>query len=297
MILVVGATGLLGSEICQKLAGRGEKVRGLIRLTSSSEKVESLRRLGVELCVGDLKDPASLAVACRDVDAVISTASSTLSRQPGDSIESVDESGQLHLVEAAKGAAVRRFVFVSFRRSTGISFPVADAKAQVENAIADMNFTVIQATYFMEVWLSPMLGFDYANATARIYGPGTRPISWVSLPDVAEMCVLALRNPAAERKVIQFGGPEMLSPNEVVARFEAIGGKRFKCEHIPEDALRAQYEAATDPMQKSFAGLMLAYSAGDAIDMKSIQERFGIVLTTIDQYARRVLERATMRES
>ena len=57
MILVVGATGLLGSEICQKLAGRGEKVRGLIRLTSSSEKVESLRRLGVELCVGDLKDP------------------------------------------------------------------------------------------------------------------------------------------------------------------------------------------------------------------------------------------------
>jgi len=42
---------------------------------------------------------------------------------------------------------------------------------------------------------------------------------------------------------------------------------------------------------------MLAYSAGDAIDMKSIQERFGIVLTTIDQYARRVLGHATMRES
>jgi len=41
MILVVGATGLLGSEICLKLTGRGEKVRGLIRLTSSSEKVES----------------------------------------------------------------------------------------------------------------------------------------------------------------------------------------------------------------------------------------------------------------
>ena len=41
MILVVGATGLLGSEICLKLAERGEKVRGLIRLTSSSEKVES----------------------------------------------------------------------------------------------------------------------------------------------------------------------------------------------------------------------------------------------------------------
>ncbi len=190
MILVVGATGLLGTEICRRLARRGEKVRGLVRTTSSAEKVDLLRRSGVELCIGDLKDPASLAAACRGVEAVISTASSTLSRQPGDSIESVDEAGQLHLVDAAKAAAVHRFVyFVS--RLAGISFPVAEAKARVENAIADMNFTVIQATYFMDVWLSPALGFDYANATARIYGPGTSPISWVT-PRTLPRCAFSL---------------------------------------------------------------------------------------------------------
>jgi uncharacterized protein YbjT (DUF2867 family) len=289
MILVVGATGLVGSEICRKLATRGEKVRGLIRTTSSTEKVELLRKSGVELCIGDLKDPASLAAACRGVEAVISTASSTLSRQPEDSIESVDEAGQLHLVEAAKAAAVHRFIFTSFRRSAGISFPVADAKAHVESAIADMNFTVIQASYFMEVWLNPALGFDYASATARIYGPGTKPISWVSLSDVAEMCVLALLNSSAERRIIEFGGPEALSPNEVVARFEKIGGRPFKRENVPEEALRAQFETATDPMQRSFAGLMLSYSSGDAFNMKPVQEEFGIVLSTVDQYARRVL--------
>jgi uncharacterized protein YbjT (DUF2867 family) len=74
----------------------------------------------------------------------------------------------------------------------------------------------------MEVWLSPALGFDYLNASARIYGPGTSPVSWVSLLDVAEMCVLALRNPAAERRTIEFGGPGALSPLEVVARFEIL---------------------------------------------------------------------------
>jgi uncharacterized protein YbjT (DUF2867 family) len=289
MILVVGATGLVGSEICRRLTRRGKKVTGLIRATSSTEKVELLRRSGVELCIGDLKDPASLASACRGVDAVISTASSTLSRQRGDSIESVDEAGQLHLVEAAKSAAVHRFIFTSFHRLAGISFPVADAKARVESAIADMNFTVIQAGYFVEVWLGPALGFDYANATARIYGPGTKPISWVSFSDVAEMCVLALLNSSTERRVIELGGPEALSPNEVVFRFEEIGGRPFKCEHIPEEALRAQFEGATDPMQKSFAGLMLSYSSGDAFNMKPVQEEFGIVLSTIDQYARRVL--------
>jgi len=81
MILVVGATGMVGSEICQRLSGRGEKVRALVRTTSSTEKVALLRGRGVEVCVGDLKDPDSLAGACRGVDAVISTASSTLSRQ------------------------------------------------------------------------------------------------------------------------------------------------------------------------------------------------------------------------
>ncbi len=293
MVLVVGATGMVGSEICKRLAARNEKVRGLVRATSSTEKVNSLRGYGVEVCIGDLKDPDSLAVACRNADAVISTASSTLSRQPGDSIESVDEVGQLHLVEAAKTAGVGRFIFASFRHPAGISFPLAEAKARVENAIADMNFTVVQANFFMEVWLGPALGFDYANATARIYGPGTRPLSWVSFLDVAEICVLALRNPVAERRTIEFGGPEMLSPLQVVTRFEKIGGKPFKCEHIPEEALRAQFEGATDPMQKSFAGLMLCYSAGDAIDMTRVQKEFGIVLTTLDQYARGVLEHAT----
>jgi nucleoside-diphosphate-sugar epimerase len=54
----------------------------------------------------------------------------------------------------------------------------------------------------MEVWLSPALGFDYRNAAARIYGPGTNPISWVSFRDVAEICAVALRHPAAERKIM-----------------------------------------------------------------------------------------------
>ena len=289
MILVAGATGLVGSAVCQDLAGRGEKVRALVRATSAKEKLEALRSCGAELCIGDLKDPGSLTTACRGVDAVVSTASSTLSRQPGDSIESVDATGQLNLVNAARAANIARFVFVSFRRPRGISFPLADAKRAVEEAVAGLNFTIIQASWFMEVWLSSALGFDYPNRTARIYGPGTKPISWVSFRDVAAMCALALRSPAADRRTIEFGGPEALTPLEVVARFERIGGKPFYIEHVPEQALRSQFDAAADPMQKTFAGLMLGYLYGDAIDMAPVVDQFGIKLTSVDEYAHRVL--------
>ena len=291
MILVVGATGLVGSEVCQKLIGRGEQVRALVRTTSSKDKIEALRSSGVELCVGDLKDPQSIVAACHGVNAVISTASSTLTRQPGDSIESVDTAGQLNLVNAARGADVERFLFVSFRRPPGTSFPLAEAKAQVENAVTSLNFTIVQASWFMEVWLSPALGFDYGNAAARIYGPGTSPISWVSYPNVAEICAVALRHPAAERKTIEFGGPEALSPLEVVARFERIGGRPFRLEHVPEPLLRSQFDGATDSMQKSFAGLMLGYLRGDAMNMASVVDTFGIKLTNVDEYARTVLRK------
>lgn len=289
MVLVVGATGLVGSEVCRKLAVRGEKVRALVRTTSAKDKTEDLRSHGVELVVGDLKDPSSLVAACRGVDTVISTASSTLSRQAGDSIESVDATGQMNLVKAAKATNVQRFIFVSFRRAPGLSFPLGEAKRAVEEAIATMNFTVIQASYFMEVWLGPELGFDYAGAKARICGPGTAPISWVSFADVAEMCVVAVRHPEAARRTIAFGGPQALSSLEAVVLFEKIGGKPFTVEHIPVEALRAQFEAATDSMQRSFAALMLGSANGDAMDMTQIADEFGMRLASVEGYARSVL--------
>src|SRR5215470_4241754 len=98
--LVVGATGLVGFEVCQQLRASGHTVRALIRTTSDPAKRAALERLGIELVEGDLKNPASLSRACSGIQSVISTATSTLSRQSGDSIESVDGRGQLSLVEA-----------------------------------------------------------------------------------------------------------------------------------------------------------------------------------------------------
>jgi uncharacterized protein YbjT (DUF2867 family) len=222
---------------------------------------------------------------------VISTASSTLSRQPGDSIQTVDRDGQLTLVQVAQDAHVERFVFVSFRRPA-VPFPLAEAKEAVETALTPLNFTIVQASWFMEVWLSPALGFDYSNQTARLYGSGTAPISWVSYRDVAEMCAVALRHSAAEQATLEFGGPEPLAPLEVVARFERIGGRPFAIEHVPEAVLRSQFDQATDPLQKSFAGLMLGYAQGDAIDMAPVVETFSVPLTEVDDYARSVMASA-----
>jgi uncharacterized protein YbjT (DUF2867 family) len=116
MILVVGATGLLGTRVCERLRAEGQPVRALVRRTSNPDKVNALRSLGCELATGDLKDPPQIQAACQGISALISTASSTLSRQAGDSIETVDL-GPARTCECRKkrGGQALRFRFLSRR--------------------------------------------------------------------------------------------------------------------------------------------------------------------------------------
>ena len=82
-MLVVGATGFLGMEICRQLAASHKAVKALVRLSSDPEKVKALENLGIETVTGDIKDRGSLDEAFINVEQVISTASSTLSRNNG----------------------------------------------------------------------------------------------------------------------------------------------------------------------------------------------------------------------
>jgi NADH dehydrogenase len=277
MVLIVGATGMLGSEICRRLAARGDPVRALVRTTSNPERVALLTQLGVELIHGDLKDSSSLHEACRGVDTVVSTASSTLARQEGDSIQTVDRRGQLGLIEAAEAAGVRRFVLVSFP-GFDTPFPLQDAKRAVEDRLRSgrMVHVILQPTCFMEVWLSPLLGFDPANGRAQVLGTGQNAVSWISYLDVAAFAEAAVHSPDAANRTLKLGGPEALSPLDVVRLSERLRGVTMAVAQVPEEALRAQLATATDPLQQSMAGLMLYCAHGDAIDSAEAQRLLGV---------------------
>jgi len=288
-VLVVGATGFLGMEICRQLSDAGKNVKGLVRQSSDPSKVKALQGLGVETITGDLKQPTSLSKAINGVDSVISTASSTMSRQEGDSIETVDDSGQLNLVQAANDGGVKQFIFISFFPMKQ-QFPLQSAKRHVERKIMEtgMEYTILQPGFFMEVWLSPAVGFDFPNSKAVIYGEGKNKLSWISLVDVAAFAVASLENKALRDKVVELGGPEALSPLEVVGIFEKHTGNSFAVEHVPTEALQAQKTEAKDSMSESMAGLMLAYAAGDKIDLNETRKLYPLRLTSVTDYIQKI---------
>ena len=295
MILVIGATGFLGSEICRLLAGDGRTVRALVRTTSAPEKIDALRQRGIEIAVGDLKDADSLDAACDGVETVISTASSTFSRADGDSIETVDRAGQLALVESAQRRGVRRFIYVSFSGNIDLDSPLRNAKREVEQAIrsSGMQYTILRPSYFMEAWLSPALGFDPAGGRARVYGSGSNRLSYISLADVARFAAAAVDSTSAQNRVIELGGPEAVSQLDAVRLFGEAFERPIEVERVPEEAIRAQYEGEADAMGRTFAALMLGYAAGDEIEMRGTLDEFPVELTSVRDHARRMASTAT----
>ena len=71
----------------------------------------------------------------------------------------------------------------------------------------------------------------------------------------------------------------------MVRSFELAGGKSFELQFVPAVALEAQRDAATDPLQKSFAAMMHNLATGIQIDTASAHKAFpGIQLKSLKDH-------------
>ena len=169
MILVVGATGVVGGMIARRLLEEDKEVRVLVRRDSPSSQLvqqglatsaDELIEAGAQPVHGDLRDRASLDAAVEGIETVITTANSAL-RGGADTPQSVDLEGNRNLIEAARAASVEHFIFVSLLGADPKNpAPFVQAKAQSESALREsgMEYTILAPTAYMEVWPAMVVG-------------------------------------------------------------------------------------------------------------------------------------------
>jgi uncharacterized protein YbjT (DUF2867 family) len=285
--LVVGSTGFVGGEIVRRLQQRDQTTRALVRGGASHPKAQSLSDAGAEIVDGDLTRPETLDRACRDVDAVITTATAMPSGA-NDGLRRVDHQGTLALISAAERAGVKKFIYTSYSGNIREDSPLETAKRACEGRLlqSHMRAVILRPSYFMEMWLSPMLGFDPLKGAVRIYGTGEAKINYVSAFDVAEFAVAAaLKDRDGRNGLLEMGGPEALSQLDAVGIFEQMFGKIIKLEYLPVEALEQQHHSS-DPLQKTFAALMLGYANGDVVSgARSLADQYGVRLRSVADYA------------
>lgn len=293
MNLVIGATGMVGGEVCRLLRITDKLVRAMVRKTSSADKVKKLHELEVQVVHGDLRDRSTFAAALRGVSCVIATSSSMpFSYIPGENdIRSVDSEGMMNFIDAAAASGVSHFIYTSFSGNMNLDFPLHAAKRKVEKhlMLSGMTYTILRPSCFMEVWLTAAVGFDPANGQVQLCGVGDKPVSYISYRDVARFAVECVNHPAARNAVLELGGPEALSQLQAIKLFKEINDRQIAVQSTPEQALLSQLQDATDPMQKSFAGLMLCVAKGDSINMSALLRTFPLKLTSVHEYIRSVV--------
>jgi uncharacterized protein YbjT (DUF2867 family) len=287
-VLVVGGTGNVGGAIALALARQGQKISVMARGGANHPKAKQLVDAGVRVVEGDLWKHDALGSVVRGAETVVSTATA-MPAPPPDGIRKTDHDGTLALIRAAEAEGVKRFVYCSYSGNIhDEESPLQTAKRECERQLGEssMETAILRPSYFMEVWLSPMLGFDPANGSARIYGSGEGKVSYISNSNVAEFMVAAVSAKLdAKHAVLELGGPEALSQLDVVRIFEQRTGQKFKIDYVPMEALQAQHQSS-DPLQKTFGALTLAYAKGDAVvDAVQNAQRFQIRLRSVGEHA------------
>lgn len=262
-ILVVGSTGTLGSLAVEAARAAGHAVVAMVRDRQSPAAVR-LRAVGARLCVADLKDTEQLAAMVRGISTVIITATATLSRREGDSLEAVDGHGLQALITACIHNGVRHVVFVSFSRGIDADTPLSRFKRAVERRLENsgLEYTILLPSYFPEKFLTPLVGFDVNAGRIRIYGDGTRPIRYVATADVARLAALCASEPFG-RGAIPMGGPEAYSQLEVVDLVEQLTSKRLMLDYMSLDEIEGAMSHTADPLKQSYLGLYRGLAVGD----------------------------------
>lgn len=301
MILIVGGSGTLGHLLAVKLLAADQPVRIMSRTPA---KVAVLRAEGAEIVEGDLLDADSVRRACEGVDAVVAAAHSIMGRGPSASVH-VDGAGHCHLIDAAKAAGAQRFVYVSVYEADPAyrRVPFFRIKHDVEQYLkaSGLAYTILRPTAFMDLHAHVLIGEPIINkGRVVLFGRGDRPRNFVAAADVAQVAFMSLADPSIAGEAIDIGGPENLSNNDVVRLYERRRAGPARVVHAPlfvprvmSVLLRPFHPGLSQIMQSA----VLAETVNQAFDARPLAARFGIQLTTLDEWVTRRLEHDRMADA
>ncbi len=297
MILVVGATGSLGGRITRGLLAQDKAVRILARNNPISAElakqgrantVESLVDAGTQAVYGDLKDRASLDAAVAGIDTVITTATAT-QRGGDDTLPAVDLQGTLNLIDAAKAAGVKRFIYTSATGSVqGHPVPLFNIKGTCEAALeqSGMEYTILQPAVYMEIWIGMVVGMPLmAQQPITLIGQGDHRHNFISEADVAAFAIATVSNPRAANQRILLGGPASYTWTEVVNAVSAAMGTQLPVNYVSLGSV----VPLLPPETSTLLNAMETFET--FVDMRETAPAYGVKLTTLDEFIPRMLAR------
>jgi uncharacterized protein YbjT (DUF2867 family) len=284
MILVIGGTGRLGSQVVNLLQGR-QPVRVMTRNPRPARNPAD----GVEIVHGDLHDPPSLDRALHGVTAVVCTAHGGDTARPNGP-KQIEGAALPRLIDAAAHRRLRQFIYISSASARPDSpADLFRRKAAVEALLAasGLPYSVLRPTHLLDTWAG-MLGESLAKRSrAMVLGSGENPVSFVAASDVAQ-AVARLAPQDGEGLRADLGGPNALTITElndlIATRFAITVRSRMRLSvGVLRSASRILRPFTEVTSRQLLLGALLD-SQPQVVDATTTWNRLGIQPTTAQQW-------------
>jgi NADH dehydrogenase len=190
-----------------------------------------------------VREPETLAAAMEEVDVVVNAVqfpgSPIENRRKGYTFEEVDLKGTRNQVDAAKSAGVRRFVYVS---GAGASRDAEKHwfryKWEAEDYLqhSGLEWVILRPTWVYgpkDVSLNRFLGFGKMLPFIPMFGSGEQAMQPVFIDDIGRVGADAATAPDAANTLLEVGGPERMTMNDVVRTALDVQGKKRALLHQP----------------------------------------------------------------
>ena len=253
-VLVIGATGCVGSHVVDELLGRGVPVRAFVRDRARAATVLDGR---VEPAVGDVGDPVSVRAALVGVERVFLCTPN----HP----QQVEH--ETNVIDAAAGARVRRLVKIG-ANGAQIGSPVAfwDAHGRIEAHLRQSGVpaVVLHPTSYM----SNLLAAAHAVAhEGTLFAPaGGAKVAVIDPRDVAAVAAVVLTADGHEGRTYPLTGPHAVTHHDVAHQLCAVAGRPVEYVDVPDEAAREGMLQAGVPawMAEQLVGLWRELRRGAA---------------------------------
>jgi nucleoside-diphosphate-sugar epimerase len=266
-VLVTGASGFVGSALCEYIERKGYSVQRAIRRKTGNSINPS------EQVVGNIDATTDWTAALHGVEEIVHLAARVHemidhAREPLNEFRKVNTEGTINLARQAAGAGVQRFVFLSTIKVNGEkSGPIDEKKGGVfcEDDIPDPAGDYAVSKWEAEEALAQVseeTGMELVIVrTPLVYGPGVKanffrllhlvekgvPLpfgcidnqrSLVSLENLVDFLWRCIEEPAAAGEIFMVSDGEDVSTPELIRRIAEFMGRPARLINVPESLLR-----------------------------------------------------------
>lgn len=294
-VAVAGSTGFLGKKLVRRLVASGVQTVALVR---SSDKIETMARLGSKPTLVDYRKPETLEQALAGTQVVFNLVGAS-AQSPANSFEASNVEPARNLAAAAVRAGVEKIVYNSglgVNPDNTLGYFVSKAECEEIIKSSSLSFLIFRPSYIVgpgDEFSDYIYGSLLAGREIAVFGTGEYRMQPLFIEDALNVYESSLKLGSVWDRVYDLVGPDRVSFREYVQLVAKELGTRasFRTVDLELALKEAMIPIAYRRENTALSVDELCVLLSDFVsDPTPLERDFGLTVTPLEQTVKRTVK-------